>query len=496
MNLNELLSVLPEYKPKSLGSSIEVLDLVNDTRRVELGSVFVAIRGSKFDSHDLLKGVCERGPIALVLENSSKVPSDFSGIVVVVSNTREALDKLAAKFYGSPSREMFCFGVTGTNGKTSATYLFEHILGGVGASTGVLGTINHHLGSRVWEATHTTPDPLQLQKRLSEMRGEGAKAIAMEVSSHALDQHRADGVEFNTVMFTNLTHDHLDYHGSFTNYFSSKQKLFTDLLWKSLKQPKFAVVNIDDKYGRRLRVGGDAVVWTYGQSEAADFRFKILNSDFGRIDFELVSPWRKEVSFLPMCGVHNLYNAIGVVAAAASFGVSVSRALEFLTNFPGVPGRLQPVPNGRGIHLFVDYAHTPDGLENVLKSLHEIKMSGRQSSKIWTIFGCGGDRDSAKRPLMAGIAERYSDHVMVTSDNPRGEDPMAIIEQIRRGFSNEVPGKVCFQVDRRAAISDVLSRAQCHDVVLIAGKGHEDYQIIGEQRLPFSDFEVARELSR
>ena len=319
MNLNELLSVLPEYNPKTLGSSMEVLALSNDSRQVELGSVFVAIRGSKVDAHNLLDEVCSKGPTALIVEDLSKVPSSYSGITVVVKSTRESLDLLAAQFYGNPSRDLFCFGVTGTNGKTSSTYLLEHILNSMNFPCGVIGTNNHRIKDKIWAASNTTPDPLLLQKRLQEMKQAGARAIAMEVSSHALDQRRADGVNFNAVMFTNLTHDHLDYHKNFKSYFLSKQRLFTDLLWRSSKAPKFAIVNTDDAYGKKLRVSSLSAVWTYGQ-KSADFQFKVLKSDFSRTDFELISPWKKETSYIPLCGLHNLYNAVGVVAVAASAG--------------------------------------------------------------------------------------------------------------------------------------------------------------------------------
>ncbi len=493
MKLPELLKILPEYQ--SSAPDVEVLSLTHDARHVHLGSVFIAIPGSKADGHQYLPQACEAGAVAVIVEREQEVPKSFTGYVQVVKSAREAVDRLAAQFYHHPSNEMFVFGVTGTNGKTSVTYMLEYVLSKLRLPCGVLGTINHHLQDKIWPTEMTTPDPISLQKRLREMKEAGAKAIAMEVSSHALDQKRANGVDFNTVIFTNLTRDHLDYHETMESYFQSKQKLFTDLLWKTEKRPHFAVINIDDSWGARMRVAATAGLWTYGQKKSADFSYQINKVDFSQTDFELRTPTGVHTAHIPMCGAHNVANAVAVVAAVASLGIPPGTSLEVLSNFTGVPGRLQFVPNSKSLNVFVDYAHTPDALESVLRALRKVRDDLKSHSQIWTIFGCGGDRDKGKRPLMATIAAQGSDRVMVTSDNPRTEDPEAILADILKGVpENLQKEKVLVDVDRRNAIETVLKLAKPHDVVLIAGKGHEDYQIIGKEKKYFSDFETAKEI--
>lgn len=452
----------------------------------------MAIKGQKGDGHDLTAKAVENGAVALVLEKPESIPPGFLGPVRFVANTREALVQLASQYFGNPSKDLFCFGVTGTNGKTSTTYMLEHVLNRMQIITGVLGTIDHHLLGHVWPTEVTTPDPISLQRRLREMKDTGARAVAMEVSSHALDQKRADGVHFNTVIFTNLTRDHLDYHANMELYFAAKQRLFTDLLWKTEKPLTFAVVNTDDEWGAKLRVSSNASLWTFGQNSRADFSFKILKMSFSQTEFEIKTPLGMHKSFIPMCGIHNIYNAVGVVAAAANAGVPPLAALQALQSFTGVPGRLQGVENRKSLHVFVDYAHTPDALMNVLQSLICVRKELQENIRIWTVFGCGGDRDKGKRPEMAKIAEKYSDFVVVTSDNPRSENPEQILQDIWQGFSK--PEKnITMEVDRKKAIEWVLAKATAGDVILIAGKGHEDYQTIGVEKRHFSDAAVVRE---
>lgn len=502
MNLQHLFSALhliPENSQDILPSmeainnlgQINVTGLFNDARRVIPGGVFVAIRGVKVDGHSFIHDAIEKGAAALVVEDKKNIPTTYNGIVLQVPNSREALDILASRYYADPSQELFCFGVTGTNGKTSVTYMIEAILGFGKIGTGVIGTVNHHLGDKVWPSDMTTPDPIFLQKRLREFLDEGAKAVAMEVSSHALDQHRIDSVSFNTVIFTNLSRDHLDYHLTMKSYLLAKQRLFTDLMWKTNKHPSFAIINVDDKAGRRLLVADPTVLWTYG-SKNADFTYNIKSMGYSLTHFEVKTPLGIAEIRLPMSGVHNVMNALAALAAGMSAGISISVCCEALSRFKGVPGRLQSVPNEKNLSVFVDYAHTPDALENVLKSLNSVRKSLKSSAKIWTIFGCGGDRDKGKRPLMAQMAMKYSDEVVVTSDNPRTEDPNAIIKDILAGVTNE-GGKKTAQViiDRTEAIFETLKKAQRGDVILIAGKGHEDYQIIGTEKKSFSDVKVA-----
>ncbi|MEN0059774.1 MAG: UDP-N-acetylmuramoyl-L-alanyl-D-glutamate--2,6-diaminopimelate ligase [Bdellovibrio sp.] len=492
MKLSHLLSVIPDVPAPILSLEEEVTGVFNDARKVIPGSVFIAIRGVKVDGHGFIRDAVERGAAALIVEDRSAVPASFAGVILQVSNSRESLDILASRFYWDPGQELFCMGVTGTNGKTSVTYMVEAILNAGRIPTGVIGTVNHHLGGKVWPSDMTTPDPLFLQKRLREFRSEGALAVALEVSSHALDQSRVDSVPFNTVVFTNLTRDHLDYHKDMAEYFSAKQRLFSDLLWKTHKRPCFAIINTADSYGRRLRVPDHAVLWTYGAKDS-DLQYQILKMDFVSTHFKLKTPLGEAEVQLPMSGLHNVMNAVAALGVGLSAGLPLALCASALSQFTGVPGRLQTVPNAEDLAVFVDYAHSPDALENVLTALNRVRKNLQSSGKIWTLFGCGGDRDKGKRPLMREVALRFSDQVMVTSDNPRTENADEIIADILRGMDASAKQKVLVQVDRAQAIHEVIAKAQKGDVVLIAGKGHEDYQIIGTEKKPFSDLHVAQE---
>jgi UDP-N-acetylmuramoyl-L-alanyl-D-glutamate--2,6-diaminopimelate ligase len=493
MKLNQLFSFFDTRSVTGAQGDFferEVTGICFDTRKVIQDSVFVAVKGSESDGHQYLKAAADAGAIALVVENKSNVPADYPYLVVELADTRAALDMLASRFYNYPSHELFCFGVTGTNGKTSITYILEHILGFYHRKTGVIGTVNHRVGEKVWPTAMTTPDPVTLQSRLRDFVNEGAFAAALEVSSHALDQSRVKSVNFNTVIFTNLTLDHLDYHKSMKNYFEAKQKLFTDMMWLTSKTPKFAVINVDDSYGRRLRVAEDVIAWTYGQRDA-DFKFKILKMNFSETEVELQSEVETVRAVLPVSGQHTVYNIVASAVAAMSCGISLQQSFEALKQFTGVPGRLQKVQSDSEKIVFVDYAHTPDALENVLNSIAQVRTESHLQNKIYTVFGCGGDRDKSKRPLMAKIAARLSDYVIVTSDNPRTEDPQSIVNDICAGFTE---GQKNYEsvLDREQAIAGALQKANAGDVILVAGKGHEDYQIIGTEKKYFSDFDVAR----
>jgi UDP-N-acetylmuramoyl-L-alanyl-D-glutamate--2,6-diaminopimelate ligase len=495
LKIKDLFQNMPEFDARVAATGdLEISDLQVDARKVIPRGVFIAINGAQYDAHEFIPQAVTAGAFVLVVENTRNVPVDFKGLVFQTKNSRMTLDKLAANFYRNPSMEMICYGVTGTNGKTSITYMIEHVLERMRVPCGILGTINHHLREKTWPTDMTTPGPLELQKRLREMKDEGAKAIAMEVSSHALAQHRADGVNFNTAIFTNLTRDHLDFHKNEKDYFSAKQRLFTDLLWSTKKPTHFAVINTDDRWGARMRLASDSGLWSYGKNSSADFQFTMTQLGFSKTEFKLKTPYGEFESSLPMCGEHNVYNAVAVVAAVASSGVPVAKALDALTQFPGVPGRLQIVPNSRALNVFVDYAHSPDALENVLLSLRAVRSQMLAKNKIWTVFGCGGDRDKGKRPLMAQVACRLSDEVMITSDNPRTEEPEQIVSDIFVGVEIIDRERVHRQVDRKKAIAEVIRQAKMGDVILIAGKGHEEYQIVGQERLPFSDFQVAKEI--
>lgn len=492
MKLHQLFSFfkLGECSTKQMSLlEEEVSGLFFDARLVKPSSVFVAIKGTEKDGHDFIADAIKNGAIALVVENKSKVPIGSEVLIVEVSDSRHNLDVLASTFYQNPSHELICLGVTGTNGKTSITYILEHILNHNKKLTGVMGTVNHRVAEKIWPTQNTTPDAVTMQKRLREFVEEGAVCAAMEVTSHALDQKRVESVHFNTVIFSNLTLDHLDYHHTMQNYFETKQKLFTDMMESSVKKPKFAIVNIDDSYGRKLQIADDVIGWTYGQKES-DFQFKILKMNFTETEFELKTAVESVVVKLPICGVHTIYNVIASCAAAITCGVSLQQSFKSLQSFYGVPGRLQKVENTSTKTVFIDYAHTPDALENVLKTLHAVKKTSGLDSKIITVFGCGGDRDKSKRPVMATIAAFQSDLVYITSDNPRTESPTAILAEIAAGIpKNYTQFKI--EVDREKAIQMAIQNSSEGDVILIAGKGHEDYQIIGHEKKFFSDLEVA-----
>lgn len=489
MKLAELFSLYPHPRWGESANE-DVSGVTSDSRNIEKGYVFVAIRGLQFDGHQALKEVCSQGVIALVVEDEKLVPSDFAGAVLLVQSTRRAYHALASRFYREPSEDMFCVGVTGTNGKSTISYMVDHLLSQFGWPTGVIGTIDHHIGDKKWKTELTTPDAQTLHKRLSEFVSVGGKAMCMEISSIGLDQERIGAISFDAVVFTNLTRDHLDYHSNMENYLTCKEKLFTEILAESKKENAFAIINEDDLYGQKLRVNPGAKTWFYGQGEKADLRFDVLEADLSGTRAMIYTPRGEGELFLPMVGLHNLYNAMAALGVALSAGVSLSHALSSFENFSGVPGRLQKISGDmkKDINVFVDYAHTNDALENLLKAFESID---RKSSRLITVFGCGGDRDTGKRPLMAQVAEEYSDHVFVTSDNPRKEDPQKIIDDIVQGFSSGA----CFQVviDRKEAIEQALDLAQSGDIVVIAGKGHENYQIIGEERLPFDDFQIAED---
>lgn len=492
MKVAQLLSIFQQLKFGDAANA-EVREVTQDSRKVAKGVVFVAIRGTSGDGHAFLSQAAEQGAAALIVEDESTIPKNYKGAVVKVPSTRQALDALAQRFFGEPAQNLFCVGVTGTNGKTTITYMVEAIFTEFGWPTGVLGTIDHHLGPHKWPSALTTPDPLTLHRRLKEFVTLGAQAAAFEVSSHALKQHRADSLPFAVGIFTNFTRDHLDYHGTMEDYFAAKERLFTDLLGHH-QGVNVAVLNADDPWVCRTRAGEGVTVWYYGQAAHADLCFRPLKQDLSGTLFHLSTPRGNAEIHLPCTGSHNVYNAVGAIAAGLAAGVSLETCAMALSKFRGAPGRLQRVPNTRGLHIFVDYAHTDDALTTVLSALKEVRSESRHPGKIITVFGCGGDRDRGKRPLMAAAAAYGSDALVITSDNPRSEDPRAILDDIVKGVPSDWKGELTVEIDRRKALSLALQMGQEGDVILVAGKGHEDYQIIGDQRLHFSDAEVLTEL--
>ncbi len=491
--LSDLVSVIEPHSifGPEITQALNVTSLEIDSRKVTLGSLFCAVSGADLDGHQYIPQAINNGALALVVEKPEFVPKDFMGPVIQVSSTREAVWKMAKKFYDDPSRDLFCIGVTGTNGKTSVSYLVEHLFSAQNIPMGVIGTINHHLKETIWESTGTTPDAISLQTRLSEMKEAGARAVVMEVTSHALDQYRAHGVEFDIVVFTNLTRDHLDYHQTMENYFASKSRLFSDVLAETQKSFAFSVINGDDPWGKKLVADTKSLIWTFGKSENCDYKWTVLKKNFSEVVIRLETPLAFKELSIPLIGEHNVENAVAAFMVGAAAQLTEDKMIESFKSFKGIPGRLQRV-QGFEKNVFIDYAHTPDALTRALEALVQLRSDSQSSAKIWTVFGCGGDRDRGKRSLMGDIAVSLSDFVVVTSDNPRSENPQEIINEILN--SRELSDRLHSFIDRKEAIAFALKNSGAQDVILIAGKGHENYQIIGRQKLDFDDYKTAEEL--
>lgn len=442
---------------------------------VSVGDVFVAIRGARFDGHERVGGLSHAGMI--VVEREVVVPEGPA--VVRVASTRAALAPMAARAEGDPGRSMPVVAVTGTNGKTSTTFMLAAIARAAGLKSGIIGTTGHFVGAEPVAATHTTPSAPVVQGLLARMRDAGCGLVAMEASSIGLDARRCDAIPFRAAVFTNLTRDHLDYHGTMQTYAAAKARLFAEL------NQGMAVLNADDGACRDMGAGA-ATQWTFGIREPADIQAKVMAQTMDGLRTEVSFENLRDEWVLPIVGLHNLHNALGAVGAALAVGIPWAAIGKGLTGFSGVPGRLERVPNPRGVAVFVDYAHSDDALSHVLSALRALSPR-----RILTVFGCGGDRDAGKRPLMGRAAALGSDLCIVTSDNPRSEVPEAIIRDILVGVGS-APYEV--EPDRAAAIARVAALAQPGDAVLIAGKGHETYQEVGGVRLPFDDRAIAREV--
>src|ERR1041384_3962718 len=420
MQLKTLLVAIPV---REIGGPADrgVETIAYDSRRVQRNGLFVALRGEKSDGHDFIGAAIDKGATVIVAERAEKNPR---ATCVVVENTRTAMADLAARFYNYPARKLKLAGVTGTNGKTTTTFLIKHICENAGLRCGLIGTVRYEIGERVLPAIRTTPESLDLQELLAQIANAGCKAAAMEVSSHALAQDRTRGLEWNVAVFTNLTQDHLDFHRTMENYFDAKAKLFTGLVGQNRKRKPVAIVNVDDRYGQQLldRIDKRVAIVTYGMGTRADFRASNYRAEFGGTSYQLDAQGKSYLVRLPLIGRFNVTNSVAALAAANALGINLRNAVFSLAKSPQVPGRLELVPAKRQFQVFVDYAHTPDALGNVLKTLREL-----EPQRLIAVFGCGGDRDRKKRPLMAEMADRLADYSIVTSDNPRREDPDAII---------------------------------------------------------------------
>ena len=482
MQLKKLLAAIPTASIVG-PTDRDVAGIAYDSRRVQKDTLFVALHGEKTDGHQFVDQAVERGATVIVYDREAKTPH---ATLVRVENARHAMADLAAAFYNRPVKRLKMAGVTGTNGKTTTTFLLKHICERAGMRCGLIGTVRYEIGDRVLPAVRTTPESLELQELLAQMANTGCKAAAMEVSSHAIAQERTRGLEFDVAVFTNLTQDHLDFHGTMEAYFESKLKLFTGLSTQEHKKKVAAVVNLDDRYGAKIveRLGSEVPVVTYGMGVHADFRASSYRPEFSGTSYQLDAKGKSYLVRVPLIGRFNVANSLAALAAASSLGIPLRDAILSLGKAPQVPGRLEAVPAKRQFQVFVDYAHTPDALLNVLKTVRELSPR-----KVICVFGCGGDRDRAKRPLMAHAADQNADFSIITSDNPRKEDPDAIIAEVEKGFRSERYEKI---TDRAQAIARAVSLAQPRDIVVIAGKGHETYQEFADHTIPIDDIAIAR----
>ena len=456
---------------------IEVTDLAYDNRAVRPGALFFCVPGFTRDGHEFAAEAVANGAVALVVERplALEIPE------ILVDSVRAAMAPAAAAFYGHPTRTLQTIGVTGTNGKTTTAFIVRALLEADNRQTGLLGTVKSVIGGVEHPVQRTTPEAIELQRTFRAMLDQGDQACSMEVSSHALALHRADAIEFAAAIFTNLTQDHLDFHASMDDYFDAKRKLFTE------GRPNQPIINVDDPYGARLaRELNDPI--TFALEADATYRASNVETGLGGSRFTITTPAEAVELVSPLRGRFNVYNALGALAAARELGVPIETVATAIETAGQVPGRFQPVDEGQSFAVLVDYAHTPDSLENVLMAARALT-----DKRVHVVFGCGGDRDRGKRPLMGEIARRLADRVIVTSDNPRSEDPEAIIKEVLLGAGEEVE----HQVDRRAAIAEAIAGADGGDVVVIAGKGHEQGQeFTGAHKIPFDDLIVAREVLR
>lgn len=490
MKLLDLIKILPE-KAGAVDATVEISGIKHDSRQVEPGDLFVAIRGTEVDGHRFIPHAVSRGAAAVLCE----VPPETRRVpVVTVPDTRRALPLIAAQFYGHPSKQLRLIGVTGTNGKTTTTNLIRRMLVEAGHRTALLGTINTIVCDMERPSKLTTPESLDLQEAFRDMVNCGTSYAVMEVSSHALALHRVDSCEFDVGVFTNLTQDHLDYHQTMENYREAKATLFRRLGSTYFGEPKAGakagVINVDDPTGEYMRTACSVRVITYGIQRPADVSANEISFSSAGSRFVAETPMGKVEMRLLLAGRINIYNALAAMSVAAVEGIPLSVQKAALESVPPIPGRFERVDAGQKFFVVVDYAHSPDGLLNVLRASRDMS-----SGKVIVVFGCGGDRDRKKRPIMGRIAGELADLAIITTDNPRSEDPETIIDEIEAGIK-ETPPRLGYrrEVDRASAIRQAIFGAGPGDVVLIAGKGHENYQIFRDRTIHFDDREVAREV--
>lgn len=487
MNLKKLIKNI-SLKEIRGPKEIEITGLSSNSKLVAPGHLFIAKRGHLDDGTRYIPEAVASGAVALLTDIYDPSLKEVTQLICTDVRAMEA--KLAAEFYGYPAEELFLVGVTGTNGKTTTTFLVKHLLDTLGVKCGLIGTIEYIIGETRYQATRTTPDVISNHKMLREMCQQGCHAAVMEVTSHALAQNRVENIDFDAALFTNLSLDHLDYHQTMEAYSEAKRKLFLSLdpknSAKRKKYPKIACFNADSPWWKGMAEGCQAQIITYACHNKADFKADNITLTPTGTTFELNHRGTIYPVFTPLAGRYNVYNTLGAIALMQGHGFAMKAILEALKTFTSVPGRLEPVPNKLGLKVFVDFAHSDDALTNVLECLKEIK-----TGRIITVFGCGGDRDRSKRPKMARAAEALSDFVIVTNDNPRSEDPALIAQEIVAGFQHK---NYLVELDRKAAIEKAIAQATLEDIILIAGKGHEAYQVFAHKTIEFDDRKMAAEL--
>ncbi len=478
MILNDLLANIKTTQ--ILGSTdIDITGIQFDSRKVGEGNLFVAQDGTTVDGHNFITDCVAKGAKAVLLSKKEFLPSQPDGVTYILTNdANEALGQMASKWFGEPSKKLTLVGVTGTNGKTTIATLLYKLTRALGHKAGLLSTVVNYVDDQSVPATHTTPDALELNALLAKMVAAGCSHAFMEVSSHSIAQRRIAGLDFDGALFTNLTRDHIDYHKTFDNYRDTKKRLFDDL-----KPTAFAVTNKDDKNGLVMTQNCKAAVYTYSTRTMADYRAQILEEGFDGMLLQLDG---QEV-FVPLVGRFNVSNLLCIYGAAINLGFDKIEILRVLSTLTPVNGRFETIRSPKGWTAIIDYAHTPDAVDNVIQTINEIRKG-----KLFTVVGCGGNRDKGKRPMMAQIAKHGSDQLILTSDNPRDEEPEDILRDMAAGLTDEELRSTLIISDRESAIKTACTLAQANDVILVAGKGHEDYQIIKGVKHHFDDHEIVR----
>ena len=485
MNLAEIIKTVNAISVVGTQDQ-EITGIAYDSRRVMPGNLFIAVRGARTDGHRFVNAAIDRGASAVVLEDDSSFNARATRIRV--GDARRSMAQASAHFYNHPSQNLKVVGVTGTNGKTTTAFMVRAIMETAGIPCGLLGTVQYQIRERVIPASRTTPESVEIQEMMSQMLGAGCGGVSMEVSSHALDQLRVAEVDFDVTIFTNLSQDHLDYHGTMEDYFESKIRLFSAL--GTVQKAGCAVVNADNAYGCELirRLGGDHAVVSYGVSSAAVIRAEDVRVSAEGSYFVVHTPQGSIPMSLPLIGRYNVSNALAAIGAGLALGIDLPTIESALAHLPPVPGRIEAVNGPEDFNVFVDYAHTADALRNVLTTVAELTQG-----RLIVIFGCGGDRDKGKRKPMGQVACELADFSILTTDNPRTEDPREIAKQVEEGFAADGHGRYQVIEDRREAIERALQIAQPGDTVLIAGKGHETYQEFADTVVPFNDRHVVEE---